>query len=85
MRTALVSDTEQKLRQAFARGLNMPEAEVNESLEYASTAGWDSVAHMSLIASLDSTFAITLDTDDVIEMSSYVKAREILAQYGIQF
>lgn len=85
MRIALVSDTEQKLRQAFARGLNMPEDEVNESLEYASTAGWDSVAHMSLIASLDSTFAITLDTDDVIEMSSYVKAREILAQYGIQF
>jgi len=80
-----LSDSEQKLRQAFARGLNLPEAEVNENLKYASTPGWDSVAHMSLVASLDSSFDIMLDTDDVLDMSSYGKAREILAKYGIQF
>ena len=76
---------ERKLREAFARGLNIPEAEVNENLKYASTPAWDSVAHMSLVASLDSTFEIMMDTDDVIDMSSYDKAREILTKYGIQF
>lgn len=80
-----VSDSEQKLRQAFANGLDIPEAEVNEDLKYASTPKWDSTAHMSLVASLDSTFDIMLDTDDVIDMSSYPKAREILTKYGIQF
>jgi acyl carrier protein len=76
---------EQKLREAFARGLNIPEAEVNENLQYASTPAWDSVAHMSLVASLDSTFEIMMDTDDVIDMSSYGKARQILGKYGIEF
>lgn len=80
-----MSESEMKLRQAFAAGLNLAEQEVNESLQYASTPGWDSVAHMALIASLDSTFDIMMDTDDVIDLSSYPKAREILQKYGIQF
>lgn len=77
-------NNEEKLRKAFASGLNIPEIKVNEDLNYAS-AGWDSIAHMTLIASLDSAFDIALDTDDVIDMSSYGKAREILTKYGIQF
>lgn len=80
-----MSQSELKLRQAFALGLNMAEAEVNETLKYGNTRGWDSVAHMSLIASLDSTFDIMLDVDDVIDLSSYEKAREILVKYGVRF
>ena len=80
-----MSESENKLRQAFARGLDIPESAVNDGLKYASSPGWDSVAHMSLVASLDSTFDIMMDTDDVIDMSSYVKAREILTKYGVKF
>jgi acyl carrier protein len=80
-----VSENENKLRQAFASGLSLPEADVNEALQYATSQGWDSVAHMALIASLDSIFDIMIDTDDVIDLSSYPKAREILTKYGIQF
>jgi acyl carrier protein len=81
----IVSESELKLRRAFANGLNILEESVNETLQYASTPGWDSVAHMALIASLDSTFDIMLDTDDVLDLSSYPKAREILRKYGVQF
>jgi acyl carrier protein len=80
-----VSENEEKLRQAFAFGLHLPEADINEDLQYATSQGWDSIAHMALIASLDSTFDIMIDTDDVIDLSSYRKAREILTKYGIQF
>ena len=80
-----VSESELKLRRAFANGLSISEESVNETLQYASTSGWDSVAHMALIASLDSTFDIMLDTDDVLDLSSYPKAREILGKYGVQF
>jgi acyl carrier protein len=80
-----MSENEQKLRQAFAAGLRLPESDVHEDLRYANSAGWDSIAHMALVASLDDTFNIMLDTDDVIDMSSYSKAREILTKYGIQF
>ena len=80
-----LSENEAKLRQAFVAGLNITEAEVAGGLQYGSTKGWDSVAHMSLIASLDSTFDVMLEIDDVLDLSSYEKAREILAKYGVQF
>jgi acyl carrier protein len=80
-----LSENEMKLREAFALGLNLPEADITEDLQYSSSQGWDSIAHMALIASLDSRFDIMIDTDDVIDLSSYRKAREILAKYGIQF
>jgi acyl carrier protein len=80
-----LSDGELKLRQAFANGLKISEEKVDDTLQYASTPGWDSVAHMALIASLDSTFDVMLDTDDVLDLSSYGKAREILRKYGVQF
>lgn len=80
-----MSPNENKLRQAFASGLNMAEADVNEDLQYASSLGWDSVAHMSLVAALESMFDIMLDADDIIDMSGYKKAREIVAKYGVQF
>jgi acyl carrier protein len=84
-RELTLSDSEQKLRRAFASALKMSEEAVNETLQYASTPGWDSVAHMALVASLDSTFDIMLDTDDVLDLSSYSKAREILQKYGVRF
>ena len=83
--TRAISDNERKLRNAFASALRLPESDITEELRYATSAGWDSVAHMALVASLDEAFDIMLDTDDVIDLSSYGKAREILGKYGIQF
>ena len=80
-----MTENEQKLQQAFAFGLNIDETQVNDDLTYGESPGWDSVAHMALVAALDETFEIMLDTDDVIDMSSYPIAREILTKYGLQF
>lgn len=85
MSESRVSESEEKLRQAFARGLNISETEVTETLQFGNTHGWDSLAHMSLVASLDSTFGIMLDIDDVLDLSSYEKAKGILGKYGVQF
>lgn len=38
---------------------------------------------MALIAALEDEFDIMIDTDDVIDMSSFAKAREILAKHGV--
>ena len=80
-----MSANERKLRQAFAAALDLDEADVSDDLTYAVSTGWDSIAHMSLVAALDDAFAIMLDTDDVLDMSSFGKAREILTKYGIEF
>lgn len=45
---------------------------------------WDSVGHMGLIAALEEAFGIMLDTDDIIDLSSFEKGQEILKKYNIE-
>ncbi len=47
---------------------------------------WDSIGHMSLVAALEEAFDIMMDTDDIIDFSSYKKGMEILSEkYGVEF
>lgn len=47
---------------------------------------WDSVGNMTLVASLEDTFDILLETDDLMGITSYDKGIEILSHnYGIEF
>lgn len=55
------------------------------TLEYQSIPAWDSVGHMSLVAEIEDTFDIMMDTDDIIDFSSFTKGKEILAKYDVEF
>ncbi len=55
------------------------------SLQYNSIVEWDSVAHMALVAEIERVFDIMLDTDDIIDMSSVAKVKEILGKYDVKF
>ncbi len=78
-------DNTGKLKQVFAEALQIDISRVTDNLEYNSIPEWDSVAHMSLVAAIDSAFDIMLDTDDVIDMSSVAEAKKILARYDVEF
>lgn len=57
-----------------------------EKLEYQGIEAWDSVGHMGLIAALEDAFDIMMDTDDIIDFSSFEKGKEILANnYDVEF
>ena len=73
-----------KLREIFSNTLGIPIETVKESLQYKSHH-WDSVAHMAIVAGIDEGFDIMMEVDDIIDMSSFAKAMEILKKYGIQF
>ncbi|MDR6553584.1 acyl carrier protein [Paenibacillus qinlingensis] len=76
---------EQKLRSIFAEALGVSESIVVDELAYNSIEQWDSIAHMALISVIEEDFDIMLDTDDVIDLSSFAKAKEILGKYGLSF
>ena len=78
-------DNAEKLREIFAKALEIDKGIVVDSLEYNSIPQWDSVAHMSLVAAIDDAFDIMMETDDVIDMSSFGKAKEILRKYDVEF
>ena len=76
----------EKYRNAFVEGLGISEDQV-DGLTFQSIPEWDSVGHMGLIAALEDAFDIMMDTDDIIDFSSYEKGMEILAKdnYGVEF
>lgn len=76
---------QQTLVEAFSQGLGIDASTVNDELAYNTIPQWDSTAHMILISELESRFDVMLDTDDIIDMSSVAKAKEILAKHGVQF
>lgn len=78
-------NNQQKLTQTFVQALGITEEQVSDGLTYNTIKQWDSTAHMILIAELEDAFDVMLDTDDIIDMSSVAKAKEILARYDVQF
>lgn len=75
----------EKLIRAFAEALNVHESSINDSLLYQGIPEWDSISHMILISQLEAEFDVSIETDDVIDMSSFSKAKDILIKYNIQF
>lgn len=76
---------EEKLRKVFAEALEIDEHQIIDDLTYNTILEWDSIAHMTLIAEIDDQFDTMLDTEDVLDLSSFAKAKEILAKYDIKF
>lgn len=72
-------------RKSFCETFEIQE-DTLKGLEYQGIPSWDSVGHMNLVATLEEAFDIMMDTDDVIDLSSYEKGIEILKDhYDIGF
>jgi acyl carrier protein len=67
---------------AFKEAFEVEEGQLPE-LKYQDVAAWDSVGHMQMIALLEDKFDIMMDTDDIIDFSSYEKGKEILQKYDV--
>lgn len=73
----------EKYVEAFVKSLELPKEEVNSNLVYQGVDSWDSIGHMGLVAEIEDAFGIMMDTDDIIDFSSYDKGIEILKKYDI--
>jgi acyl carrier protein len=72
----------EKYQQVFCDLFEVSTEEL-KNLKYQDVNLWDSVGHMSLIASLEEMYDILMDTDDIIDFSSYEKGIEILSKYNV--
>ena len=73
----------EKYNNVFCENLNVNEDQL-AGLKYQGVELWDSVGHMTLVAALEDAFDIMLDTDDIIDLSSYEKGKEIIKKYGVE-
>ncbi len=77
-------NNEKKYDEVFINSFSLKQSDLNDNLVYESVPEWDSVGHMGMIAELEETFDIMLETDDIIDFSSYKKGIEILAKYKVE-
>lgn len=73
----------EKYNGVFLQCFQIEETMLNESLVYQSVPTWDSIGHMAMIAALEERFEIMIETEDVIDFSSYLKGIDILAKYNV--
>ncbi len=76
---------EEKYKKSYVDALEIEEKVVNENLEYNSIPEWDSIGHMTLISAIEESFDISIDTDDIIDFSSYNQGKKILSKYSVEF
>ena len=74
-----------KYKKAFVEGLSVEELKIRDELKYNDIPEWDSIGHMTLMSNLEEIFNITLETDDIVDFSSFKKGKKILNKYKIEF
>ena len=74
----------EKYNNVFCENLNVTVDRL-AALKYQGVELWDSVGHMTLVAAIEDAFDIMMDTDDIIDLSSFEKGIEILKKYDIEF
>ena len=78
-----MSNKFEKYKNALIQSFNLEDGFIVEKLEFNAVPEWDSIGHMTLIATLEDEFGISFETDDIVDFSSYSKGIEILKKYQI--
>ena len=78
-----MKENEKKYLDCFVKSLSVKKDKVNKKLKYNDIPEWDSIGHMTLMSSLEEKFKISMDTDDIVDFSSYEKGKKILKKYKV--
>ena len=75
----------QKYNKIFMNIFEVSEDMLNDTFLFGVAPGWDSLAHMELIAQIEDEFEIMFETDDITHFGGYENGKKILAKYGVMF
>ena len=73
-----------KYQDIFIKSLAMDSKKFDENIKYNDIPEWDSIGHMTLISGLEEGFTISMETDDIIDFSSFKKGMDILKKYNVE-
>lgn len=74
----------EKYNQAFIEVFGVEENVLGSNFNKDSVDGWDSVHQLNIIALLEESFDIMLDPEDIMELTSYEKGKELMAKYEVE-
>lgn len=74
----------EKYNNAFVEVFGAKADELNDQYRKETVASWDSVHQLGLVAQFEEAFDIMFDPEDIMELTSYAKGKEILAKYDVE-
>ena len=74
VRTGVTEAGRRKLEEIFRLVLDLPPDADSSTLRRLTTSQWDSLAHVSLTAAIESEFGMSLDSSDAERLTSFQAA-----------
>lgn len=74
----------EKYNNAFVEVFGVEESLLGANFNKDSVDGWDSVHQLNIIALLEESFDIMFDPEDIMELTSYEKGKELIAKYEVE-
>lgn len=75
----------EQLNNIFCEVFSVDASVLGDEFNSNNVEGWDSVRQLSLTTSIEDTFDIMLDPEDIIGCTSYENTKDILNKYEIEF
>ena len=73
----------EKYNNAFVEVFGVDASALNDNFGKETVDEWDSVHQLNIISLLEEAFDIMFDPEDIMEMTSYGKGKELLAKYDV--
>ena len=74
----------EKYNNAFVEVFGAKVEDLNDGYGKETVEEWDSVHQLSLISVFEDTFGVMFDPEDIMEMTSYAKGKELLKKYEVE-
>ena len=74
----LEDELEQKIKDVMKTVLEISVGEIDEESSIDNIDLWDSMGHIKVILAIEKDFGMQFNADEVVEMTSYKRIREII-------
>ena len=71
---------ESRLQDIFRAVFELPPSRDVTAVRQISEKSWDSLAHATLVAAIESEFGISVDIADALEMTSFEATKQLVAE-----
>lgn len=74
----------EKFNNIFVEVFSVEASALNSDFCKENREDWDSVRQLSLTSAIEDAFDIMLDAEDILEFTSYEKAKSLMAKYDVE-
>ena len=74
---------EEKLKTVISNVFGLTSDKIDESTTMESIEQWDSLKHLELIMAIEEKFGIVFETEEILEITSFTRIKDILRNKGL--